>query len=122
MPLKRVNSLVVAQHILEKLDNDERLADYFETEDMMVGTFRNGREHGYILMVFSDSVAHSLGIMFAEQKSSDEIVIYHAYSIKGEITEEVYETRKYFHDYEIENAVTYIANLAISFTNDGRIE
>jgi hypothetical protein len=113
MPLKRTGSLTVAQTILDLLDKDERLEKYHDSEDIVVGTFRNGREHGFVIAV--SPTMETKHIFFSQNRSSDDIVVYHGKSVT--LDDKVYESRKYFGDSDSKSALGYIVSLIIKYAN-----
>lgn len=118
MTLPRRESLVQAQKILDMLDVDPRLTKYEDSEDLMVGTFTNGREHGYSIRLSNDSLGFpdsDLKIAFAENRSSDDIVVYTGNPNEFRNDDDLMLDSKYFTFYNKQESVDYIVKLITDF-------
>jgi len=104
------NSLKVASKILLELQNDERSGKV----DAYVMTYDNGREQGYRLNVSREKDSVTLTVAFAENRGSDEIVVYNSIGFI-KISNEFYESRKFFNYNCIDEAVDYIFSVVYKF-------
>lgn len=116
--LPRHNSLKQAQEILSMLDADTRLDKYAKSEDVYVGTFTNGREQGYSIRLSNDSLGFpdsDFKIAFAENRSSDDIVIYTGNPNMFRNDSDMLLDAVYFHFNSQQDAVDHIVKLVTDF-------
>jgi hypothetical protein len=111
MTLTRSNSLKQAQSILDLLDKDTRLNNLAKSEDLYVRPFVNGREQGYGILINNPTTEETIQISFAENRSSDDVVVYMGEPSWLNIHDETVSNPKYFKYARYEEATEYIITL-----------
>ena len=109
--IRKHNSLVVADNLLNVLMNDEEAPKV----DGCVRTFENCREQGYAISIhkaFDKEFDHPyLQVSFAENRNSDQIVVYIGPSEEDtntDLSKEAYRNARYFSPGDYHAATRYI--------------
>lgn len=110
--LEKNNSLIAAEKVLNLLLADSRAALY----EGSIGTFQNGREQGFKLNYYptdekGNDTRDIWAISWAENRSSDDIVVYHGPTASHGAYQKAYKNAKYFKWDEEPLVVEYIFNL-----------
>lgn len=105
-----IDSLKVATKILLELQNDERS----EKVSAYVMTYNNGREQGYMLKVSREKDTVTLTVAFAENRGSDEIVVYNTTGFI-KISKDFYASSEFFDYNRIDQVVDYIFSIIYKF-------
>jgi hypothetical protein len=103
-------SLVVADELLNQLLKDPEVKD---APNVSVCTFHNGREQGYSLTFLTVDPPGMKAISFAQQRSSDDIVVYYGPEHTQGLSEEAYNNAKYFGFGEYQEAHDYICSILV---------
>ena len=113
---KRTDANVVLTLTLDRLermnDNDPFYSDN-QHDIISVESYQNSREQGHALMCYFEGATNGLWIGFAENRNTDDIVVYYDISnpMRG-ISNEAYDNRKYFNGIDKHVvAAEYICNL-----------
>lgn len=101
--ITKTESLVVSDHILNLILSDERSSEI----RAYVIPYNNGREHGYSIVGTGNS--YDKMVTFSQDRMSDQIVIYSgSCPMSGNLSEEAYQSRKYFKNNRYLEVVSYI--------------
>jgi hypothetical protein len=125
MKIEMHESIKAANRVLaavRKLAKQKKYAECGREVDVYV--FSNGREQGYTLHKDDSIYEERSTVSFAENRSSDDIVVYPArgsehsvHRITGTLTDVAYANRRFFQWDDAEGAARYILN----FLTDGEV-
>lgn len=115
MKLEKHYSLVEAERVLESLqklfDTDLRLA-VLEDATFTVEAYQNGREQGYTINYYIRPMFFK-AFFIAQQRNSDDIVVYYGNPSNQSVSEDAYKNSKYFSYQDYDGAAQYIVDTII---------
>ena len=115
MKLEKHYSLVEAERVLKSLqklfDTDLRLA-VLEDAKFTIEAYQNGREQGYTINYFIRPMFFKV-FFIAQQRNSDDIVVYYGNPSNQSVSEDTYKNSKYFSYQDYDGAAQYIVDTII---------
>lgn len=107
--MKIHNSLAVANNVLNLLTIDPAVENF----KAVIECYANGREQGYAIMYTDLNTWSVQGIIFAEARGSDQIVVYAGDYTLGKLTDQMYADKRLFMPEAYEEVKDYIVSLLL---------
>ena len=112
MRLKKHYSMEASDRVLRQLKKLD-VSIVLKHVEVVVSAFSNGREQGYHLLLYRDNIRNSNAVSFAQQRTSDDIVVYYGNENDFDITTNHpvdWDKKKFFRYNELDKCVAFIAD------------